>query len=171
MPPHLPGRTTGDKKSPFASEKSVCSERKRSSQSFFSPADMPLARRFCLSCPFFGCKLYAILNEEEKRRGLCLESTGRWVWTPTRTFTFGPVSRPNGTRTSSDDRDLAAQRKPPKTPLRLCGSASLRCWVGAGDLRLSALSADLSGVRIWVHLCDLWAFWAGGRLFESSVSF
>jgi hypothetical protein len=44
--PLLEGRTTGDWLSPVAGEKSVCSERERSSQSAFSPADVPLARRF-----------------------------------------------------------------------------------------------------------------------------
>ena len=43
------GRTTGDPESPVAGEKPVSSERERSLPAVFSSADVPEARRFCLS--------------------------------------------------------------------------------------------------------------------------
>ena len=49
VPADLPGRTTGDRESPVAGEKSLGSGCEHPEHSAFSPADVPLARRFCLS--------------------------------------------------------------------------------------------------------------------------
>jgi len=54
MVPLIDGRTTGDLESPVAGEKPDDSGCKHPSPPVFSLADVPSARRFCLSSVFTG---------------------------------------------------------------------------------------------------------------------
>jgi hypothetical protein len=180
----LMAEQTAIRGSPSTGKKSVCSERKHSSQPAFSPAAAPSgfacrlrrdksARRFCLA-PFSLCwdaGLFHLLNKKEKWRGLRSESAGRWTGEPARELVFGAVDRPSGFWPSNDGQKLATPRNFARDSLRLCVSAPLRSFGWAGDLYVFVSSCLRRGrVRGSAFICVICGFsWVGGGS-VSSVS-
>ena len=103
----LTAETSAIWRSPTTGWKHVSSERERSSQPCFPPADAPGARRFRLTflLRWWDGAFHPTMREEIWR-GLRSRSAGRWTGPLKRTLAFGAMTHSSGPRSSFDDRDL-----------------------------------------------------------------